>query len=109
MSSPSVVYRQREGIMIIRHRMLVAALTCASIVVTVTGAVADSATGIQSPEEIGRQLKSRGPSLLRTALGEPNPGGSCADVKAVPLVPQPPKPGTGQAVPLVPQAPNVSR
>jgi hypothetical protein len=95
--------------MIPEYRMVLAALSCTAAIMTAFGAFADDAAGAKNPEEIGRQLKSRGPPLLRTALGEPNPGGSCADVKAVPLVPQPPKPGTGQAVPLVPQAPNVSR
>jgi outer membrane protein OmpA-like peptidoglycan-associated protein len=86
MSSPSEVYRQREGIMIIRHQMLAAALTCASIVVTVTGAVADSATGIQSPEEIGRQLKSRGLPITGTVPVQSNPAASPVNTPSVPPV-----------------------
>jgi outer membrane protein OmpA-like peptidoglycan-associated protein len=87
MSSPSEVHRQREGIMIIRHQMLVAALTCASIVVTVTGAAADSATGIQSPEEIGRQLKSRGLPTTGTVPVQSNPAVSPVNTPSVPPVP----------------------
>jgi outer membrane protein OmpA-like peptidoglycan-associated protein len=94
-----------ENIMMTGHRTLLAALTCAGIVITAFGALADDVTDAKSPEEIGRQLKSRGLPLLDTAPGELNPAASSAGVKAVPLVPQPPKPGTVQAVPLVPDAP----
>ena len=73
--------------MIIRHQMLVAALTCASIVVAVTGAVADSATGIQSPEEIGRQLKSRGLPITGTAPVQSNPAVLPVNTPSVPPVP----------------------
>jgi OOP family OmpA-OmpF porin len=86
MSSPSEVYRQREGIMIIRQQILVAALICASIVVTVAGAVADSATGIQSPEEIGRQLKSRGLPTTGTVPVQSNPAVSPVNTPSVPPV-----------------------
>jgi hypothetical protein len=91
--------------MITGHPMLVALLTCAAVVVTLFGAVAQTTTGAQSPVEISSQLKSRGLPLLDTAPGALNPAASSADVKAVPLVPQPTKPGTVQAVPLVPDAP----
>ena len=87
------------------RRTLLAALTCAAIVITAFGALADGLIGATSPEEIGRQLKSRGLPLLDTAPGELNPAASSAGVKAIPLVPQPPKPGTVQAVPLVPEPP----
>ena len=74
--------------MIIRHQMLVAALTCASIMVTVTGAAADSATGILSPEEIGRQLqpKSRGLPTTGTAPVQSNPVVSPVNTPSVPPV-----------------------
>jgi hypothetical protein len=85
--------------------MTLAALTCASIILAALGALADDAAGAKNPEEIGRQLKSRGLPRLDTAPGELNPGASSGDVKAIPLVPQSPKPGAVQAVPLVPQAP----
>ena len=91
--------------MITGRRTLLAALTCAAIVITAFDALADGLTGAISLQEIGRQLKSRGLPLLDTAPGELNPAASSAGVKAIPLVPQPPKPGTVQAVPLVPEPP----
>jgi OmpA-OmpF porin, OOP family len=77
--------------MIIRHQMLVTALTCASIVVAVTGAVADSATGILSPEEIGRQLqpKSRGLPVTGTVPVQPNPAVAPVNAPSIPPVPGP--------------------
>ena len=87
------------------RRTLLAALTCAAIVITAFGALADGLTGAKGSQEIGRELKPRGLPRLDTAPGELNPGASSTDVKAIPLVPQPPKPGAVQAVPIVPQAP----
>jgi outer membrane protein OmpA-like peptidoglycan-associated protein len=73
--------------MITRRQMLVAALTCASIVVTVTGAVADNATGILSPEEISRQLKPRGVPNMGTVPVQPNPAVSPVNAPSVSPVP----------------------
>jgi OmpA-OmpF porin, OOP family len=77
------------------HRRLLAALTCAAIVISVFDAVADSATGAKSPEEIGRELKSRGLPLgtlpMGTASPQPSSAASPTDVQAVPLVPGPRK------------------
>lgn len=73
--------------MITGHRMLLAVLTYAAIVVTGSSAVADNATGAQSPEEIGRQLKFRGlPSLGPAPVG-PNPAVSPANLSSSPPVP----------------------
>jgi outer membrane protein OmpA-like peptidoglycan-associated protein len=94
-----------EEFMMIGHRTLLAAPTCAAIVITTCGALADSTTGAKSLEEIGQELKSRGLPLLDTAPGELNPAALSPGFKAIPLVPQPPKPGAGQAVPLVPESP----
>jgi hypothetical protein len=91
------------------YRTALAALACASIIMAAFGALADDAASAKKPEEVGRQLKSRGLPRLDTAPGGLNPDGSPADVKAMPLVPQPPKPGAVQTVPLVPQPPNLSR
>jgi outer membrane protein OmpA-like peptidoglycan-associated protein len=103
--------------MIIRHQMLVAALTCASIVVAVTGAVADRATGILSPEEIGRQLqpKSRGLPVTGTVPVQPNPTVAPVNAPSVPPVPgsreyssQPVQPTASQPPPTRAAAPSVT-
>jgi outer membrane protein OmpA-like peptidoglycan-associated protein len=103
--------------MIIRHQMLVAALTCASIVVAVTGAVADSATGILSPEEIGRQLqpKSRGLPVTGTVPVQPNPTVAPGNAPSVPPVPgsreyssQPVQPTASQPPPTPAAPPSVT-
>ena len=79
--------------MITGHRMLLALLTCAAIVVTSLGAVAQTTTGAQSPEEIGRQLKSRG-LPIGAEQAQPNSAGSPDNVRAIPLVAAPPKSGS---------------
>jgi outer membrane protein OmpA-like peptidoglycan-associated protein len=63
------------------QRMLRAVLTCAVLVLPAFGAVADQATGAQSPEEIIRQLTPRGlPHMGSTAPAGPNPAISPANV-----------------------------
>jgi outer membrane protein OmpA-like peptidoglycan-associated protein len=75
------------------HRALLAALTCAAIVITGFGVLADGLTGATSPEEIGRQLKSRGLPFGALPMGtaSPQPSSVSPDVQAVPLVPGAPK------------------
>jgi outer membrane protein OmpA-like peptidoglycan-associated protein len=76
------------------RRTLLAALTCAAIVITAFGALADSLTGAKSPEEIGRELKSRGLPIDTLPMGTASPQPSSAaspDVQPVPLVPGAPK------------------
>src|SRR6516165_501639 len=70
-------------------RTLLAALTCTAIVITAFGALADGLTDATSPEEIGRQLKSRGLPFGALPMGTalPQPGSVSPDVQAVPLVP----------------------
>ena len=71
------------------RRTLLAGLTCPAIVITAFGALADGLTGATSPEEIGRQLKSRGLPFGALPMGTalPQPGSVSPDVQAVPLVP----------------------
>ena len=74
-------------------RTLLAALTCTAIVITAFGALADGLTGATSPEEIGRQLKSRGLPFgaLPTGSASPQLSSVSPDVQVVPLVPGAPK------------------
>jgi outer membrane protein OmpA-like peptidoglycan-associated protein len=69
--------------------MLLALLTCAAVVVTSFGAVAQTATGPQSPEEIGRQLKTRGLPTLGTVPAQSNPALSPANLPSAAPVPEP--------------------
>ena len=76
------------------RRMLLAALACAAIATTTYNAFADDATDATSPQEIGRQLKSRGLPLGTLPMGTASPLPSSAaspDVHAAPLVPGAPK------------------
>ena len=74
--------------MITRHRMLLAVLTCAVLVLPAFGAVGDEAIGAQSPEEIIRQLTPRGlPHMGTTAPAGPNPAISPANAPSVAPVP----------------------
>ena len=60
--------------MITGRRMLIALVACAVVALPVFRAVADEATGAQSPEEIIRQLTPRGlPHMGTTAPAGPNP------------------------------------
>lgn len=74
--------------MITGQRVLLALLTCAAVLVTAFGAVADEATGAQSPEEIIRQLTPRGlPHMGTTAPAGPNPAISPANAPAASQAP----------------------
>lgn len=83
--------------MIIGHRMLSCVLMCIACVLTVSGAVADSATGVLSPEEIGQQLKPRGLPKLGTVPVQSNPAMTPANVPAAPPAPEMGRP-SGQPV-----------
>ena len=72
--------------MIIGYRVLLTSLTCAAVVAVACGAVADSATGAKSPEEISRELKTRGVPVMGTMPAPANPAISPAN--AVPVVPE---------------------
>jgi len=83
-----------KDIMMTGRRALLAALTCAAIVITAFGALADGSTGATSPEEIGRQLKSRGLPFGALPMGTASPqpsSGVSPDAQAVPLIPGAPK------------------
>jgi hypothetical protein len=74
--------------MITGRRTLLAALTCAAIVITAFDALADGLTGAISLQEIGRQLKSRGLPFGALPMGTASPQpSSVSHVQAVPLVP----------------------
>ena len=70
------------------YRMLFALLTCAVVALPAFSAVADEATGAQSPEEIIRQLTPRGlPHMGTTAPAGPNPAISPANAPSALPVP----------------------
>jgi outer membrane protein OmpA-like peptidoglycan-associated protein len=74
--------------MITRHRMLLALMTCAVVALPAFRAVADEATGSQSPEEIIRQLTPRGlPHMGTTKPVGPNPAISPANAPSGPQAP----------------------
>jgi OmpA-OmpF porin, OOP family len=80
--------------MITGHRLLLALLTCGAIVATAFGAVAQSATGAQGPEEIIRQLTPRGLPKLGTTPAGPNPAFFPADAPSGQTVPESREPGS---------------
>jgi OmpA-OmpF porin, OOP family len=76
--------------MITGRRMLLALLTCAVVALPAFRAVADDATGAQSPEEIIRQLTPRGlPQMGTTPPAGSKPAISPANAPSAPPVPVP--------------------
>jgi outer membrane protein OmpA-like peptidoglycan-associated protein len=97
--------------MITGHRMLLAMLTCAVVVLPAFRAVADEAAGAQSPEEIIRQLTPRGlPHMGTTSPAGPNPAISPANAPSAPQAPvssehnNPPAEPVGSHLPPAPAA-----
>ena len=74
-------------VLVISHRSQLQDKRAQSEVVTASGAVAESATGAQSPEEIGRQLTTRGLPSFLTVPSQPNPAVSSANLPSVPPLP----------------------
>src|SRR5215467_12075046 len=86
-------------------------LTCAVVALPACKAVADEATGAQSPEEIIRQLTPRGlPHMGTTASAGPNPAISPANAPSAPQAPvssahnNPPTDSVGSNSPPAPAA-----